>query len=362
MIWHCQANGRWHNAAITFYGVPMRLLLSLSLVSALALTAAPAFAQEQGTPATPPAAPAATAAAPAAAAPAAPADAAATPPAISGATSANSWLEGPIPPEIGKVVPAASIPALRNLIQQGTEIRYLGDEYGVKSYLMTNNGQGQVVYITPDSQAVLVGTLFSADASAVTFMQLLRLRRTGFDPTPFFAGTAGTGTNGSSTAQNESPGERLWREANNASWIAFGVQAAPQLVAFMDPNCDHCHEFFKMLEPYTAQNKLYLRIVPVSLVKPIESRQDVFNVMSANNPAAAWSSLVKGETVAAVTKPDNKVILALDGNNKLFTDWQLKLTPYSIYRSANGGEVKVLAATPKDFKAFLQDLGVPPLN
>jgi thiol:disulfide interchange protein DsbG len=335
----------------------MRLLLSLSLVSALALTGLPARAQEQGTPTVPPAAP--TAAAPAA--PAAPA----TPPAVSGAAPANSWLEGPIPPEVGKLVPAPSIPALRNLIQQGTEIRYLGDEYGVKAYLMTNNGQGQVVYATPDNQAVLVGTLFSADASAVTFMQLLRLRRTGFDPTPFFAGTAGgstPGASGSATAQNESPGERLLREANNSSWIAFGQQAAPQVIAFMDPNCDHCHDFFKMLEPYTAQNKIYLRVIPVSLVKPIESRQDVFNVLGAANPAAAWSSLVKGEMLAAVSKPDDKVILALDGNNKLFTDWQLKVTPYSVYRSANGGEVKVLAATPKDFKAFLQDLGVPPLN
>lgn len=278
----------------------------------------------------------------------------------------NSWLDGPIPKGVGDLVDVKTLPALQNLVQAGTEVRYLGDEYGVKAYFMTNKGQGQVVYVTPDNQAVLVGTLFSGDGNAITFMQLLRLRRTGFDPTPFFnnanaqPGQTQSGSTGTTpAASNVSPGEKLLQDTGSASWFAFGQPSGVPLTVFMDPNCDHCHAFFKQLLPYTQQNKIYLRVIPISLVDPIKSRQDVFNILSANNPATAWTSFINGETLAAVSSPDDKVAMALLNNNKLFTDWQLKVTPYSVYR-AQGGDVKVMAAVPTDFAAFLADLGVQP--
>ena len=325
--------------------------ISLSLLTVLALTA-PAWAQT----------------APAAA------PAAATPPGPAANAGAASWLEGPLPADIGKIIDPRTLPALQNIVQAGTEIRYLGDEYGIKAYFMTNKGQGQVVYLTPDKQAVLVGTLFNGDGSAITFMQLLRLRRTGFDPTPFFDGSAANGSiqaseSGSTQASSatpaatdaaaQSPGERLMRDASTASWIAYGPPTAPQLTVFMDPNCDHCHAFFKQLLPYTQQGKLYLRVVPITLVDPATSRKDMYAIMSSGNPAEAWTAAVNGTKPAAVASPSDKVVMAISNNDKLFTDWQLKVTPYSVYR-AKSGEVKVLAAEPTDFNAFLGELGVTP--
>lgn len=319
--------------------------ISLSILTALTL-AAPAWAQT---------APATTA--PAAAAPA----------------GSASWLEGPLPADIGKIIDPRTLPALQNIVQAGTEIRYLGDEYGIKAYFMTNKGQGQVVYLSPDNQAVLVGTLFNGDGSAITFMQLLRLRRTGFDPTPFFDGSAAKGsiqasesgstqataTTPAATDAAQSPGERLMRDAGTASWIAYGPPTAPQLTVFMDPNCEHCHAYFKQLLPYTQQGKLYLRVVPITLVDPATSRKDMYAIMSANNPAEAWTAAINGNKPATVTSPSDKVVMAISNNDKLFTDWQLKVTPYSLYRGKSG-EVKVLAAEPTDFNAFLGELGITP--
>ncbi len=285
----------------------------------------------------------------------------------------NSWLEGPIPPEVGKVIAPEAVPVLRGLVQPGGELRYLGDEYGLKAYFMTNNGFGQVIYTTPDNKAVVVGTMFTNDGSAVSFLQLLRLRRTGFDPTPYFKTDGDTSTAATSPAvntpppavvtappTNETPGERLLREANAASWIAYGDPNGAAIAVFMDPACGHCHDLFKLLLPYTEQGKVYLRLIPISLIDASKSRPYALSILSAPNPADAWKATVNGQAPAPVAKPDNKVELALAANNKLFLDWQLKVTPYAIYRSPVTKDVKVLSAVPSDMSVLLKDMGVTP--
>ncbi len=331
--------------------------IALSLVSVLALTA-PAFAS--GTPATPPAAPAA--------APAAPAPAGTT-------ATANPGIS----PDIGKLVDVATIPALQNIVVAGTQLRYIGDEHGLKAYFVSNAGQAQILYITPDGQASLVGAMFSGDGTPVSVMQLARLRQTGFDPVPYLnnnvnpspvaaatgatAGTTPPVTAGATAAPavaapTMSAGEQLLAETKTASWIAFGESAGREVTVFMDPNCDHCHNLFKALQPYVAANKIYLRVIPVVVIGE-NSRTDNINILSAADPQAVWTAKINGQPVPVPNPVNPQAEVSVARNTTLFTRWQLPVAPYTVYRT-NAGEVKVVSGTPTDFNAFLTDLGITP--
>lgn len=282
--------------------------------------------------------------------------------------------------DIGKIVDPNTIPALRNILQSGAQLRYIGDEYGLKGYFVTNNNQGQLIYITPDGQASIIGALFSGDGLPISALQLARLTQTGFDPSPYVNGniaaqsarqtTAPAATPNASTtatanastattaAAQQSPGEQLMAEANQLSWIAYGPPSAPSVLVFMDPNCDHCHNLFKELQPLAAQGKIYMRVIPVSVIDPDKSRIDVLNILGSSDPAAAWANQINsGQSAPAVTQTDTRAEAALLSNNRTFNRWQLNVTPYSVYRSKATGQVKVMTSKPTDMAAFLADLG-----
>lgn len=348
-------------------------IAALTLVSVLSLALPTLAAQPQ------PAAPAPAAAPPAAPAPAEPVF--------------------PLPPGVGKLVPPSEIPALQNVVQPGTEIRFMGEEYGLKSYFLSNQGQGRVVYVTPDGQGFLNGMLLGGDGTAITVMQIKRLGQTGFDPTPFLsAATIGSVAQpvppappepaaaqppaaaaaqttppptpslpqaeaqapAAETAPRQSPGEQLITEAKTASWIGFGSPSAPVLYVFMDPNCDHCHNFFKMILPYTLQNKIYLRVIPVSAVDIVKSPAEIVNTFSSRNPAATWTARMNGQAVPLPGGINPRAELALAANNDMFKRWRLPGTPYAVYRARSDSKVHILYGPPESLPAFIAELGAQP--
>ncbi len=351
--------------------------LSIALVSALALSAVSLSAQATTTPAPATATPAASdtaAAAPAADTPAAAPTATAATPAPVGTVPPGVDPSQPVlPPDIGKLVDTSEVPALQNIVKPGTQLRYIGDEHGLKAYFATNGNRGQVVYVTPDGQASFIGAMFTADGVSMSMLQLTRLRIAGFDPLPYLNGAASNtpsvasltptvqttppvATAPAATQAQGSLGEQLLADATKASWIAYGPPTAVPLTVFMDPNCAHCHTFFKQLLPLAQQNKIYLRIVPVSVVDPQKSGPDVINILSSANPQELWTNKVNGQAVPTAAAPNPQAAAALRVNNSTFSRWQLPGTPYSVYKDRTG-TVKVLYSEPTNIDDFLKEIG-----
>lgn len=355
--------------------------LSIALVSALALSAVSLSAQATTTPAPAAATPAAsdTADAPAASPPAAtPAPTTATATATAATPNAAppgvNLTQPVLPPDIGKLVDTSEVPALQNIVKPGTQLRFIGDEHGLKAYFATNGNRGQVVYVTPDGQASFIGAMFTADGVSMSMLQLTRLRIAGFDPLPYLNNSssgapsftpppaiaqtapATTAAMPVATQAQGSLGEQLLADATKASWIAYGSPTAVPLTIFMDPNCSHCHTFFKQLLPLAQQNKIYLRIVPVSVVDPQKSGPDVINILSSTNPQEIWTNKVNGQTVPTAATPNPQAAAALRVNNSTFSRWQLPGTPYSVYKDRSG-TVKVLFSEPTNIDDFLKEIG-----
>ena len=338
--------------------------LTLALVSLFALSSVGAYAE--GTAASAPTPPAAAATTPA------------TPPAPGAVPPGVDPTKPVLPADVGKLIDPSAVPALQNILKPGTQLHYIGDEHGLKGYFATNGNRGQVVYVTADGQASLIGALFTADGVSMSMLQLTRLRIAGFDPLPYLNGSASpqTGdvaavaTQTATPAVNNMPattaqtataqpslGEQLLTDTSRASWIAFGQPTGVPLTVFMDPNCDHCHTFFKQLLPLTAQNKIYLRVIPVSLVDPNKSGPEVINILSSTNPQQTWINKVNGQAVPVLSNASPQAAAALRINDQTFGRWQLPGTPYSVYKDRTG-TVKVLFSGPENFADFLKDIGV----
>jgi len=334
---------------------------SLSTALSLILLSSPALAQT--------AAPAAPAAAPAATAPAA-----------DGQITPDAAMVAPLDPNIAKVMDPNTIPALRNILQPGTVVRYMGHEYGLKGYFITRGEEAQIVYITPDEQGFIIGSVFSGDGMPTTFLQLGRMKQAGFDVETYInnmvdfssgrrvtpeiqrnlaeaAAAAGNaaGQAKAAAAPAMSPGEQLMQEVSNASWLAFGPPSAPMLSAFMDPNCPGCHEAFLKLKPLADAGKIYLRIVPIGVMEQ-NSEADAVNILSASNPAEAWSAKIGGKATTPPAAPNPKAQAAVTANSEMFMRWNLPGTPYFVYRGADK-QVKIILDMPKDLPALLTEIG-----
>lgn len=313
-----------------------RLIASLALLT----LAAPAFAQD--------AAPAATASSP--------------PPAAVAPANAD----------IGKVVDPATLPALKNVVHAGTVLRYMGNEYGLKAYFITNKSVAQIIYLTPDEQGFLIGTVFSGDGTPTTLLQLGRLKQAGFDVDSYLNNMAdyangirplppapqegpATAVAGPAPAGKASPGDLLMQDMNKASWIGYGPTSAPMITAFMDSDCESCHKAFSTLKPLADQGKIYLRVVPAGVITK-DSGTHAVNVLSAGNPSDAWAAQMAGKAAPAPAAPNQQATDAIANNTALFWKWKLPGTPYMAYRSTSG-EVKVIYGEPEDLGSLLADLG-----
>lgn len=300
--------------------------------------------------------------------------------------------------KIGGLVDPNTISAFRNTLKAGTSIHYMGDEFGLKAYFLTNGAAGYIAYVTPDSQAYLMGSLFGADGTPISALQAARMKVAGFDPSPYLGGdepapppaldpaapqpaaSASAATTVAPTAPSAAPatppaaqpavaptpsgkksaGQILLTEANSASWIAYGSALAPQVTVFMDPGCSECHKFFQSLLPYAEQKKIYLRVIPVTAIDPTNSPQKVAKVFSMPVPAEAWKGEMTGRSITAGVTASPEALSATTANEALFDRWKLPGTPYSLYTSKETGQVKVLFGTADDFSGFLKDLGVQP--
>jgi hypothetical protein len=273
----------------------------------------------------------------------------------------------PISPDIAKIVDPNSIPALRNIIKPGTEVRFLGNEYGMKGYMLLKGPEIVVVYVTPDNQGFMIGALFSADAVPTTVIQLMRTKQAGFEidkyvdnMNDFASGRVkppGATVADGGTGVTESPGEKLLTEVSSASWIAYGPPSAPMVTAFMDPNCSHCHKAFLTLKPLADAGKIYMRVVPINIMKPAEGRPQLVNILSTPVPADAWAALMRDETVPPPAQQNPAAADAVDKNTALFNRWKLPGTPYFVYRGSDS-KVKILYGATEDLKDLRADLGI----
>ncbi|MCS4504330.1 thiol:disulfide interchange protein DsbG [Arhodomonas aquaeolei] len=223
-------------------------------------------------------------------------------------------------------VHAADLPApLQSLEAQGVEI---GEPFeapgGLTGYVISARGQTVTVYVTPDNEHAVIGTLLDADGNNLSQPVLDQASRAPLDP-------------------------KIWDQLADSRWIADGAEDAGRVVyVFTDPNCPYCHRFWQMSRPWVEAGKVQLRHIMVGVIRP-SSGPKAATLLASGNPSKALQAHERNYEQGGVTPRDDIPEAARKGvqaNGALMQELGYRGTPTVVYRN-EAGEVHHVQGLPR---------------
>ena len=186
---------------------------------------------------------------------------------------------------------------------------------GLRGYASLAGGQQPVaVYVTPDGEHALVGTLINADGEDVAQEHLQRL-----------------------VAKPMS--ERIWAQLDASHWVADGSDDADRVVyTFSDPNCPYCNRFWEAARPWVEAGKVQLRHVMVGVIRP-DSANKAAAIMDATSPEAMLNRNEREFSrggIDGVTRVPARIRGRLDANQRLMHELGFQGTPGIVFQDAEG--------------------------
>ncbi|MCM2343336.1 MAG: thioredoxin fold domain-containing protein [Alphaproteobacteria bacterium] len=251
---------------------------------------------------------------------------------------------------------------LETMAKEGAQLRYMGREAGLDSWIAIQNGQEQYFYVTPDREYVLLGLLFDKTGKMITLQQVSALQQQSDAVLDVLKAAPKADT--PSVTQNlegqnqiankvlKSPSEQLFADVESANWIRLGEETAPHFYMFIDPQCPYCHEFMKALRSDIDGGKVQVRMIPVGFKD--DTRAQAALLLAIPSPQERWFRHLDGDTEALPVTPGINE-QGVERNMSVMQSWKLNVTPLSLYR-AKDGSVKIVQGRAKDMKAMLSDL------
>lgn len=251
-------------------------------------------------------------------------------------------------------------PPLTELANNGAQIRYLGNQYGLDGWIAIQGGQEQYFYVTQDGRAFVMGLLFNRDGKIETLKQVQKLQAESGGETLNMI-TAPEIAQKQKQEEIEklqkteflTPAEQLFASVENTNWIPLGKDGAPVIYSFVDPQCPHCHAFMNDLRQDYIQNGLIqVRIIPVGM--DAERIAQAAFLLAVPNPQNRWYRHLDGDKDAIPVTPGIND-QGVQRNLSVMQAWDLNVTPLTIYRNKNG-DIKIIQGRAKNVSKLMKDL------
>jgi thiol:disulfide interchange protein DsbG len=227
----------------------------------------------------------------------------------------------PAPLALAEVLP----PAIQAVEARGAEVVGSFDAPGgLKGYAARYNGQGIGLYLTPDGDHVLLGSLLDESGEDLTRAPLEKLV---YEPL----------------------GKEMWQRLESSTWIQDGAAEAPRIVyMFSDPNCPFCNMFWKQARPWVEAGDVQLRHVMVGMLRP-DSAGKSAALLAAEDPEAALNAheaASKASKLEPIQSISTKVNEQLEANLTLMGEMGASATP-TIYYLDDAGRLQQHQGAPR---------------
>ncbi len=246
---------------------------------------------------------------------------------------------------------------IKNLMDEGAQVRFLGKDFGVEGWVAIKNGQEQYFYVLPNSGGFISGILFNEKGQAITIQQVSRLRAQsgGALLDTLAADAPGKITNATTAKKYEfkTPSEQLYWDIENSNWIPVGQAGTPVFYSFIDPQCGHCHAMMSTMKPQIDAGRVQVRLIPVGFKE--ETRAQAAFLLATPAPAQVWWRHMEGDRTALPAKQEINQ-QGVQRNLSIMQSWKLSVTPLIVYRGKDK-KVKIIRGKVKDIEALINDLG-----
>ncbi|MCQ2006288.1 thiol:disulfide interchange protein DsbG [Rhizobium sp. NRK18] len=215
---------------------------------------------------------------------------------------------------------------LKTIEQQG--IRILGEMQvpgGLRGFAAKAGSQPLAIYLTPDNQHVVVGTLVDAYGQDMAEQQLKQMV--------------------------EQPlTEAAWTKLEASTWVQDGDADAPRIVyIFTDPNCPYCNRFWLAARPWIDSGKVQLRHVMVGVIRQ-DSPAKAAAILKAKSPEEALAENERKHAdggIRPLDSVDGDTAAKLDRNATLMTDLGFGGTPAIVFKTGEG-KIETYAGMPSE--------------
>ncbi|NYS62390.1 thiol:disulfide interchange protein DsbG [Halomonas salicampi] len=217
-----------------------------------------------------------------------------------------------------QVLAQEELPApVKALESQGIDIHgQFSAPGGMRGFGASVQGREMAIYLTPDGEHAIVGTLMDSDGNDLTKPQLDEHVRA-----PLEAQT--------------------WALLEESHWIQDGDLDAPRVIyTFTDPNCPYCQQLWEATRPWVDAGKVQLRHIMVGILAA-DSPGKAAAMLGADDPAAALRAHKRGDRIEASAQPRD-IEEHVYANNQLFEDLGLYATPTSAFqRETDNGTMRI---------------------
>lgn len=182
---------------------------------------------------------------------------------------------------------------------------------GMTGFVARAGNRGLTLYLTPDGEHVIVGTLLDADGNNLSQPVIEQ-------------------------AIQPADLQSAWPQLEQSNWVADGDDDAPRTIyMFTDPNCPYCHKFYEIARPWVEAGKVQLRHIPVGILKP-SSTTKAAAILGAKDPSAALrkheNNYRRGGIEPMKDVPD-ELQRKIAANNLLMSSLGIQGTPGLVYRT-----------------------------
>lgn len=200
--------------------------------------------------------------------------------------------------------------AVANLSDRGVEIvGELSVPGGLAAYAAIAKQQPLAIYLTPDQEHVIIGTMMDADGMDVTTAALEEA-------------TVSVWTS------------QTWQLLENSTWIADGSDDADRILyMFTDPNCPFCHKFWTQARPWVEAGRVQIRHIPVALLADTSAGKAAAWLV-ADDPSKALNEHETAGPQAGIeplTDIPEAIAVQLDDNQELMDTLKIEGTPGIFY-------------------------------
>ena len=232
----------------------------------------------------------------------------------------------------------------------GSALTELNPQHGLRSFFLRSGARFQVFYATPDGERVIPGVMWDATGQDVTRKAIGAIP--GAVPTVTVGATA---PNARVSPVMVSSFASAPAQLDSATYGTAGNASAPQLWAFIDPQCSFSIRAMQALQPYVDAGRVRLHLIPLSILDSEDNGLSTHHALGLvstppDRMLAAWETGRYSDSVSADAAPK------LAANMAAAAASQVRGTPTFFWQKPDGSQGR-LDGVPADMGALIAALG-----